>query len=301
LAYILVEKQHFAMDFIADKMDKSLIYKTGTFRSENFRIPVDVEKKIGLWVDRIGHNIEKNPPGKFRILPLFGAVLVEKGAGCFHSANGGKFQLGEGDVMLLFPDEPSRYYPDSQWSLRWILWDGPDARDIFELGYFNLKKPVVRDARGIMLRASARLESLIIKETLEDILERKNILLELTLALRKVSSGEANGLKRNDLIEKIIAYIHSSENAKLNVRQLAKMANLSVSRFSWVFKERVGRRPKDYIISHKMSRAKKCLSMNMTLKETSTALGYDDHYYFARLFKQVTGIPPGKFRRQYGI
>jgi len=289
------------MDFTADKMDNTLIHGAGTFRADNFRIPVDVEKKIGLWVDRVGHCVEKNPPGKFRILQLFGAVLVEKGSGHFHSAHAGKIQVGEGDTMLLFPDEPSQYYPDGQWSLHWVLWDGPDARNIFELGYFNLKKPVVNGAGENMLLANVRLESLIMKETFEDILERKNTLLDLTLALRKAASGEANELARNDLIEKSIAYIQFRERNSLSVKELADMANLSESRFRRVFKDRTGRSPQAYIVSFKMSRAKKYLSSGMVIKEAAAALGYDDHYYFSRLFKQVTGTPPGVFQRQHMI
>ena len=289
------------MDFMANKMDESLIKALGTYQADNFRIPVDAEKKIGLWVDRVGHGVERNLPGKFRILRLFGAVLVEKGAGRFHSANGGEIQVSEGDAMLLFPDEPSRYYPDSQWSLRWILWDGPDARNIFELGYFDLKKPVVHSAGEIMLLSNLRLESLIMRETLEDILERKNILLDLTLALRKASSEDMNELERNDMIEKSLAYIQSRESASLNVKKLSNMANLSASHFRRVFKIRTGWSPKEYIISFKMSRAKKYLTSGMSLKEAANTLGYEDPYYFARLFKQVTGIPPGAFRRRHRI
>jgi len=48
--------------------------------------------------------------------------------------------------MLLFPEEPSRYYPDGQWSLRLVLWDGPDARGLLELGCFGLERPVVVEA-----------------------------------------------------------------------------------------------------------------------------------------------------------
>jgi len=289
------------MEQTSDKMDKSLIEAAGTFRAESFRVPVEAERRLGLWVDRVGRGVERNPPGLFRILGLFGAVLVERGRGHFHSAHGGGREVSEGDTMLLFPEEPSRYYPDGQWSLRWVLWDGPDARGLLELGCFGLERPVVAGAGDCVVRAGAALESLIARESLEDMLERKHVLLGLCLGLRRAAVGGGEGGGRNRLVERAVARIQVDEAANISVEELAAKAKLSVSRFRQVFKDAAGRGPKDYIVAFKMSRAKKHLSAGMSVKEAAAALGYDDPYYFARLFRRVTGVPPGLFRRQRGV
>ncbi|UZN00897.1 helix-turn-helix transcriptional regulator [Lysinibacillus sp. MHQ-1] len=41
------------------------------------------------------------------------------------------------------------------------------------------------------------------------------------------------------------------------------------------------------------------LQTNVPLKEIAQRVGFDDEYYFNRRFRQVIGIPPKQFARQY--
>jgi AraC family transcriptional regulator, transcriptional activator of pobA len=47
-----------------------------------------------------------------------------------------------------------------------------------------------------------------------------------------------------------------------------------------------------------VAESKKILAnTNHTIKNIAWELGFEDHFYFSRMFKKVTGLPPGKFRK----
>lgn len=55
--------------------------------------------------------------------------------------------------------------------------------------------------------------------------------------------------------------------------------------------------PLDYFIRMKIQYACQLLSQsNLKIKEAGEKTGYDDPYYFSRLFKKVTGKSPAQYK-----
>jgi len=84
---------------------------------------------------------------------------------------------------------------------------------------------------------------------------------------------------------------------KLNLNDLAVMTNLSASHFSSLFRKRTGMSPLDYFIHLKLQEA--CLLLLTTeikVKDIASELGYDDQYYFSRLFSRYMKVSPLKYR-----
>jgi AraC-like DNA-binding protein len=56
--------------------------------------------------------------------------------------------------------------------------------------------------------------------------------------------------------------------------------------------------PYQYYIQIKIDRACRLLEQtDISIKEAAWTLGFDDPYYFSRLFKQKTGIPPSEWKQ----
>jgi AraC-like DNA-binding protein len=84
----------------------------------------------------------------------------------------------------------------------------------------------------------------------------------------------------------------------LQVPTLARLAHLSPSHFFAVFKKSTGFAPKDFFIRLKIQRACEILeATDLCVKEVAAKLGYDDAFYFSRLFKSVNGVAPSDYRR----
>ncbi len=84
----------------------------------------------------------------------------------------------------------------------------------------------------------------------------------------------------------------------LSLRELAQRAGISSSRFSALFKEQTGVSPIDHHIRLRMQAACHLLDTTaMSIKEIAVHLGYEDPYYFSRIFRKVSGSSPLAYRR----
>ncbi|CAG7646475.1 AraC family transcriptional regulator [Paenibacillus allorhizosphaerae] len=94
-------------------------------------------------------------------------------------------------------------------------------------------------------------------------------------------------------------YITEHYRSPLSIEQLAKLAGISTGHYSREFKRLFGFSPKEYIIRVKMNHAKELLGASeFNLTEISKLVGYEDEFYFSRVFKRITGITPSSYAKQ---
>ncbi|MCR6097094.1 AraC family transcriptional regulator [Salipaludibacillus agaradhaerens] len=88
-------------------------------------------------------------------------------------------------------------------------------------------------------------------------------------------------------------FIQTHYQEDINRDMLASMTGLSPSHFSVRFKKETGRSPMDYLTHIRIEKAKELLTTtNDRLKGIAKSVGYQDEFYFSRIFKKVSGIPP---------
>jgi len=82
--------------------------------------------------------------------------------------------------------------------------------------------------------------------------------------------------------------------------EYAGMLSITASYLNEVVKETSGQPVTYWIQSEVMMEAKRLLYYtNLNIKEIAFRLGYEDHTYFSRLFRKVTGKPAGQFREEF--
>lgn len=100
-----------------------------------------------------------------------------------------------------------------------------------------------------------------------------------------------------NIIDDTIMNMKSNIDQKLTVEDMAGAHNLSSSHFSSLFRKGTGMSPIDYFIHLKMQRACQLLYVNDAMvKIVAMELGYDDQYYFSRIFKKYMGMSPEQYR-----
>jgi AraC-like DNA-binding protein len=100
-----------------------------------------------------------------------------------------------------------------------------------------------------------------------------------------------------DIITQTILNMRNNLSKKLSVEDMARMHKLSVSHFSNLFRKATGMPPIDYFIQLKMQRACQLLYANGSkIKMVASELGYEDPYYFSRIFKKHIGTSPEQYR-----
>jgi AraC-like DNA-binding protein len=100
------------------------------------------------------------------------------------------------------------------------------------------------------------------------------------------------------IIGPAINHMLQNLNQPLRISTLSTLAGVSVSQFFLLFKSVTGCSPINFFIRLRMRRACDLLGYeNLRVKETAALLGYDDAFYFSRVFKSVIGIAPSSYRQ----
>jgi transcriptional regulator GlxA family with amidase domain len=98
-------------------------------------------------------------------------------------------------------------------------------------------------------------------------------------------------------IERSISYMLQHLNQPLQVANLAAAVNVSPSHYSALFKRWTGSSPIDYFIRLRMQQACRLFdSTSLNVKEVAVALGYEDPFYFSRIFKAIHRVAPSQYR-----
>jgi AraC-like DNA-binding protein len=124
----------------------------------------------------------------------------------------------------------------------------------------------------------------------------------------KPANGNGVGHRAENLASEIaerigrsIAYMAEHLDQPLQVATLAAQANFSLSHYFALFKQQTGTAPIIFFIRLRMNYARELLdSTNSSVKEIAGALGYDDPFYFSRVFKSVHQVAPSEYRRRNG-
>lgn len=96
-----------------------------------------------------------------------------------------------------------------------------------------------------------------------------------------------------------ISYIQLNLNEELSVTFLAERANLHTDYFSRLFQQYTGERPVKYIQEKRIERAQYLMvTTQMTYSEIATQTGFENVFYFSKIFKKITGMSPGNYKKQ---
>ena len=114
----------------------------------------------------------------------------------------------------------------------------------------------------------------------------------IQLSLKSIKTDEVEPPYR------AIYYIKQHLTDKISVPMLAALEGLSESRFYSVFKNTMGTSPIEYINTLRIERACNLLaSTPMSVAEIGENCGFDDNFYFSKIFKKSFGISPIEWKK----
>ena len=83
-------------------------------------------------------------------------------------------------------------------------------------------------------------------------------------------------------------------------KELADKFEYNEKYLSSIFKKRAGKSFKEYLTDKRIELAKRILSSERTpIKAVASMVGYEDEYYFMRVFKRKTGFTPKNYRKAF--
>ena len=101
---------------------------------------------------------------------------------------------------------------------------------------------------------------------------------------------------KDNPIERARLFIDEAFDKDIGVGEIAAAACCSPSHLRTLFRRAYGESPVHYLNRMRIEHAKEMLSSNLfRLDEIATACGFQNVYYFSRVFKSYVGVPPGKY------
>lgn len=103
------------------------------------------------------------------------------------------------------------------------------------------------------------------------------------------------------ILGKIRNYIHANcFDCSFSLQDAAESVSMTVSRLSSFYKKMTGTYLVDYVSSIRLTKARQLLEKtDMPIKEISLQVGYSNPSSFIRRFRQMTGMSPGDYRRNF--
>ncbi len=232
-----------------------------------------------------------------------------------YSVGGEKFHLQGGDIFMTFPDEShgSGGNPEEKGLLYWmtVLDPSQTSGSLIGLSVAQSKvlwrsltqnsrrhfpgTPDLKKHQDTILRTVRSPQHALSGVTIS------NHLIGFLLAIVAARSAFLN--ISDTRFAKVLAYVeaHLAEPEALTVDTLARLAELSTSRFKTRFRQEQGMPPAEFVLRQRIAEARRRLARpDASVTDVAFELGFSSSQYFASSFKRLTNTTPRDFQRSAG-
>lgn len=219
----------------------------------------------------------------------------------FVEENGEQQLLDPNSFCILSKNTPHRYgsVPKRPWSIYWLHFNGKQADALYHRYQQN------RDSMpNVLTYDKTRTDTFnYLLNCLQKDFEAPLLELLYIHLLHYLTSfthlNDQNNYEIEDVISRTISYMKEHIRDNLGLKDFAYAANYSVTHFSQLFRVKTGYAPIQYFLQLKIQYACQYLSFTtMNVQEVSQQLGFNDPFYFSRIFKKLTGKSPLNYRKQ---
>jgi AraC-like DNA-binding protein len=247
---------------------------------------------------------EKHPPGytlnwsSGRVLSEFQFVYIAQGAGRFRSFQG-EFTISAGTMLLVVPGERHWYVPDEDtgWTEYWLGFKGEIPEKWLERKFIDRDNPIYHI--GVSQSLISLFNQAIHYAEKEPVCMQQLIasLVPQIMARLQACRKNTDAIKQFDtLLERARAVFDENLYVKFDVEAITSSLKVNYNSLRDYFNGHTGLSPYQYFLQMKINKAKELLCQeDMSVKEVSFKLAFDNPYYFSRLFKKKTGVSPSRW------
>ncbi len=253
----------------------------------------------GTTTTQMGHANDITTP-HFPVTTHWDLNLTTMGSGIYSGKNY-DVVTEPGTLVLIPPNETLHYQrsnTSSAWVHKWMAFQGEEAY----LPYFEKLSSV----SGLLVCQLTSSQSQHILTSMEKInaynrqaqagYKQQQLLDEM---LDNISSyAQQHELTRNKLsVGKARQFIRNNLGFQISIDDIARECHLSASRLAHLFRSEMGISPIAWRDELRIAKACQMLSKNdEKIGDISQRVGYDDQFYFSKLFKKRVGYTPSQYR-----
>ncbi|MEM9347120.1 MAG: AraC family transcriptional regulator [Planctomycetota bacterium] len=219
--------------------------------------------------------------------------------------DGNRLQIQAGDVGFIPSSLPHAYGSgaDKPWSLAWFHVKGDEVNGVAEVLELNQTSPT--------RHVGALERDLPIVDELCRLLRPPNQLAQLRIAslllrewFARAAERCANAAHEASLVDRLnisVNWMRTNLHRPIRLVDLAGQAQLSVSRYSEVFRQLFGRPPIEYCTACRIGAACELLATtDAQIGVIAEKVGYADALHFSKVFRREMGTSPSHYRKIQG-
>jgi AraC-like DNA-binding protein len=247
-----------------------------------------------------GHPSIYRPVATGRVLNDYQLIYVTRGRGIFIS-EGRESPVEEGTVIAVFPDLRHAYHPDpaTGWEEYWVGFNGAAADRLLSSGFHGPERPLHR----IGLQPSILS---IFEEVFQAVgaqapfyqLRAGALVLQMLAEIYRLERESEQRGDTEQLVDRAKFLMRENVYGTVSLDEIGDRLGAGKARFYEAFKSYTGMTPYQFFINLKINRAKELLGQEgASVKEAAFRLGFEDPYYFSRLFRKKTGLSPSAWAK----
>jgi AraC-like DNA-binding protein len=216
----------------------------------------------------------------------------------------GVLKVQPNEYLIIPADMAHKYWTDEHapWTIYWLHFKGLQSsyfssllskqhKSFVNYAGFSEERIKLFDAMYRNFESGYSLENLVYNST--------TLAYFLTSLCYLDKFNAATHKQEKDAVDLSIEYMRDHVQNLVTLESLAASANLSVSHYSNVFRQKTGYSPIVYFNHLKIQHACQYLQFtSLRVNEISLKLGIDDPYYFSRMFTKIMGVSPVDYRNK---
>ena len=248
---------------------------------------------IGYYPEASGHYRTRPQGASQHIL-----IYCRSGEGWYSLGGGPRCKVTRNQFFVIERGQPHTYAASEHapWTIYWFHFTGHSSclfSSLFNVTGTIDEAPTSRHEARIQLFEEIY-QNLEMGYSIENLHYATLCLWHLLGSFRYVPQFRAiNQSRSEDPIQSAINFMKSNLHRKLTLEEMAGAVSYSTSHFGVLFTQKTNLTPIDYFNHLKVQRACHFLDFtDLKIKEIAYRLGFDDPYYFSKVFTRYMGMSP---------
>lgn len=203
--------------------------------------------------------------------------------------------LEAGDMFVLHPGIPCRYYAESSWKKIWVSVENPGPFMEHLFSDYNLKQCNVLKK----IQSPLYLEDIfnIVKSKQPNIHRRLELLIHRQIAKMSLFYQNTNSDLDSSPLERAVNYIETHLDTKITLDTLSKYSGIGAKQLTALFHVNYNTTPIAYSNMRKIQEAAHLLkNTDLPIPEIAYLYGFNDVNYFFRVFFKYKNMTPYAYR-----
>jgi len=228
-------------------------------------------------------------------------LLYSLGGKGYIENSSGKMELNPNQFIIIPPQLFHRYQADLEnpWTLYWVHFSSNKLKEFNEdFKSDRFYQPTNLHYNQKILDVWAQMFASLADGYNTSTIAYANLCLYRFLSFFLFPDKKYSLEEQSDPLDQSIIFMRKNIEKRLTTEDIAQRFQYSSSHYTAIFKRKTGMSPIDYFIRLKIHFACQLLTQtDLKIKEIADRIGYDDPYYFSRLFKQVMGQSPKAYKK----